>query len=350
MSHGWKDAKVLVAGGAGFVGSNLTMALLDTGVKEIVVVDNLLSSERENIPDSPRLCFLEGSIADDRILNHIEDGFDYIFQLATYHGNQSSIRDPLKDHENSLLTTLKLFNHIRDFKKVRKVIYSGAGCAVAKKTFGEPKATTEDEPISLEMDSPYSISKLVGEFYAVYFHKQYKLPTVRARFQNVYGPREILGAGKWRGTPATVWRNVIPTFVYKALKGQPLPVENHGASTRDFIYVGDIVEGLMACAQKGGEGEVYNLASGTETSIRDLAETINKMTGSTIPLHYLPGRDWDTSGKRFGSAEKAERELDFRTRVSLREGLLRTIEWTRGNLPAIEFCIERHTKHMVEYS
>ena len=94
------------------------------------------------------------------------------------------------------------------------------------------------------MDSPYSISKLVGEFYAVYYHERHQLPTVRARFQNVYGPREILGAGQWRGTPATVWRNVTPTFVYKSLLGESLPLEGDGDPTRDFIYVDDLVEGL----------------------------------------------------------------------------------------------------------
>ena len=98
----------------------------------------------------------------------------------------------------------------------------------------------------LDLDSPYQISKVVGKFYAVYYHGRHDLPTVRARFQNVYGPGEILGAGRWRGTPATVWRNVTPAFVYRALKGMPLQLENEGLATRDFIYVGDIVDGLLA--------------------------------------------------------------------------------------------------------
>ena len=348
MSRIGSDVKVLIVGGAGFVGSNLTRSLVDAGAKEIVVVDNLLSSERENIPDRWSVRFWEGSIAEDGVLGNIKDEYDYVFHLATYHGNQSSIHDPLEDHKNNLFTTLKLFNHIRDFKNIKRVVYSSAGCAVAKKTYGEARATCEDDPISLEMDSPYSISKLVGEFYAVYFHKQHGLPVVRARFQNVYGPWEILGAGKWRGTPATVWRNVTPTFIYKALKGQSLPVENEGLSTRDFIYVKDIVDGLLACAETGDSGEVYNLASGTETSIRELAETINGMTGNRVPVQFLPRRDWDTSGKRFGSKEKAKRELNFEAKVNLRDGLSETIEWTRNNLASIERCIQRHAHQMGE--
>ena len=346
MSDTWENSTVLIVGGAGFVGSNLTGQLLSEGVREILIIDNLLSSERENIPKSRRISFREGSIAEDRILEKLEDRFDTIFHLATYHGNQSSIHDPLADHENNLLTTLKLFHRIRHFEKVKKVVYSGAGCAVAEKTFDLARATREDAPVSLDMDSPYSISKIVGEFYAVYFHKQYGLPTVRARFQNVYGPGEVLGAGQWRGTPATVWRNVTPTFIYKALKGQALPLENEGAATRDFVYVDDIVKGLMLCAKSGEAGEVYNLASGVETKIRALAEMINRITQNPKPPEYRPGREWDRSGSRFGSTEKAKAQLGFEAEVGLDEGLKKTVAWTEKHLDFIEKTMRKHDKFM----
>jgi UDP-glucose 4-epimerase len=338
--------RVLVVGGAGFVGSNLVKRCLQEGVREIVIVDNLLSSEPENVPQSDRVVFWQASIADDAILGKIEDEFDYVFHLATYHGNQSSIHDPLADHENNLLTTLKLFNWIRDFKKVKKVVYSGAGCAVAEKTFDDARPTQENDPISLEMDSPYSISKIVGEYYAVYFYRQHGLPTVRARFQNVYGPGEVLGAGQWRGTPATVWRNVTPTFLYKALKGQELPVENRGIASRDFIYVDDIVEGLMLCALRGAEGEVYNLASGAETTIKELAELINQLTNNPSPVKYLPGRDWDRSGRRLGCIEKSEEKIGFQAKISLEDGLEKTIEWTKTHLDFIEKTIRKHERFL----
>src|SRR5436190_9648278 len=260
------DAAVLVTGGAGFVGSNLVRALLAAGVRSIRVVDNLLSAERWNVPKDSVVDFLEGSTADDAVLERIRDEYDFVFHLCTYHGNQSSIHDPLADHEHNQLTTLKLFEHVKAFARLKALVYSGAGCAVAAKTSAEPEATGEDQPVSLEMDSPYSISKLVGEFYAVYYARQHRTPIVRARFQNVYGPGEILGAGRWRGTPATVWRNVVPTFVYKSLHGLPLELDNGGIASRDFIFVDDIVDGLIACALRGAPGDVYNLASGEETS------------------------------------------------------------------------------------
>ncbi|NIM98584.1 MAG: NAD-dependent epimerase/dehydratase family protein [candidate division Zixibacteria bacterium] len=347
MSVDWSEAKVLVVGGAGFVGGNLTRALLNAGVKEVLIIDNLLSSEPDNLPKSSRLVFWEGSITDEIILEKISDNFDYIFHLATYHGNQSSIHDPLADHENNLVTTLKLFNRVKDFKTVRKVVYSGAGCAVAKKTFGEARATEEDDSVSFDMDSPYSISKLVGEFYAVYFHKQHGLPTVRARFQNVYGPGEVLGAGRWRGTPATVWRNVIPTFIYRAIKRMPLIVENEGLATRDFIYVDDVVQGLLLCAENGVPGEVYNLGSGRETSILELARLINELTKNPTPIEFGPKRDWDRSGRRFGSTEKAKQEIGFSAGEDLVDGLLETVQWTYQNLDFIDACIKKHNRYMM---
>ncbi|MRS11741.1 MAG: NAD-dependent epimerase/dehydratase family protein [Actinobacteria bacterium] len=337
---------VLVVGGAGFVGSNLVRMLLDAGAARIVVVDNLLSAERENLPDDQRVDFRQGSITNDAILQGLSDEFDYVFHLATYHGNQSSIANPLADHENNTLTTLKLLERIHGFKRVQKVVYSSAGCTVAEKTFDEAHATTEDAPVGLYLDSPYQISKIVGEFYGNYYFRQYGVPFVKARFQNVYGPGEVLGAGEWRGTPATVWRNVTPTFVYRALKHMPLVVENGGIATRDFIYVDDICRGLMLCALKGQAGEVYNLASGEETSILELAKTINTLAGNPVPVEVGEKRWWDRSGKRFGSPDKAREQLGFSCEVGLSEGLGRTVEWTRANLDRIDRTITKHAVMM----
>ena len=336
----------LVVGGAGFVGGNLVREQLARGADRVVVVDNFLSSELENVPEDPRVELREGSIADDAILGGIDDEFEHVFHLATYHGNQSSIADPLADHEHNLITTLKLFEHVKDFTLLRKLVYAASGCTLAPHTYGEAEAVEEDGPVPLDLDSPYQISKVVGEFYAVYYHRMHGLPTVRARFQNVYGPGEILGAGRWRGTPATVWRNVTPTFVYRALKGLPLQLDNEGRASRDFIYVGDIVEGLLACAEKGEPGDVYNLASGVETSIRELAEKILELSGSSAELELGPAREWDRSGHRFGSPEKARRELGFEARVGLDEGLRETIEWMRANMELIDRCIERHADQL----
>jgi len=337
---------VLVTGGAGFVGSNLVRLLLAEGVGRVHIVDNLLSAERVNVPAEPRVRFSEASIADDCLLASLTDEYDYVIHLSTYHGNQSSIHDPLADHENNTLTTLKLYERIKGFRRLKRVVYSAAGCSVAEKTFGEAQATEETDLVSLWMDSPYSMSKVFGEFYSTYYFKQHGLPAVRARFQNVYGPREILGAGRWRGTPATVWRNVTPTFIFKALDRQPLPLDNEGVGTRDFIYVEDVARGLVACALRGEAGDVYNLASGVETSIRELATKINELTENTAGFQVLPRRQWDTSGKRFGSAAKAERELGFRAVVPLDQGLEKTVEWTRANLALIRQTIAKHATHL----
>lgn len=342
-------ARVLVVGGAGFVGSNLVKTLLSyPGCQEVTVVDNFLSSERENLPQDKRLQLIEGSIAEEATLEQLEDRWDYLFHLACYHGNQSSIHDPLADHANNTLTTLKLFERIKTFSQLKKVVYSGAGCAVAEKTYGEPEASEEVDVASLHMDSPYSISKIVGEFYSCYYHRQEQLPVVRARFQNVFGPGEVLGAGQWRGTPATVWRNVVPTFIYRALNQEELPLENGGESSRDFIFVEDIVRGLLRCAFHGRAGEAYNLASGKETTIKELALMVNALTENKGGVKLLPRRSWDQSGRRYGSTKKSQKELGFEAQTSVEEGLHLTVQWTTEQMERIQETMAKHQGKMVE--
>jgi UDP-glucose 4-epimerase len=338
--------RILVVGGAGFVGSNLVTALLEHDLREILVVDNLLSSERGNLPDDARLRFVEASINDDEVLAGLPRDLEYVFHLSTYHGNQSSMADPLADHEHNTLTTLNLYEALKDHDRLRRIVYASAGCTVAEKTFEGASATQEDAPVSLYLDSPYQISKIIGECYSNYYFQRHGLPTVKARFQNVYGPGEVLGAGRWRGTVNTVWRNVTPTFIYKALRHEALPIENGGIASRDFIYVGDMAQGLIACAMRGEPGGVYNLASGVETAIRELAELINELTGNPTPIALAPARDWDHSGQRYGDPAKARHELGFEVAVPLRDGLERTIAWTRENLGWIETCMARHTERM----
>lgn len=341
---------VLVVGGAGFVGSNLVRLLLNH-VQDIriMIVDNLLSAEIINVPQDDRVTFIEKSITDFRVLAGLQDNLDYVFHLATFHGNQSSIFDPIADNENNTQTTLKLFERLKEFHNIKKVVYSSAGCSVAKKTFEEAVATTEESPIELHQDSPYSISKIIGEFYSAYYYKQYGLPVVRARFQNVYGPGEILGAGNWRGTYATIWRNVTPTFIYRALMNQDILLENEGIATRDFIFVEDICCGLMLCALKGEAGDVYNIGSGVETSISELANKIVQIADSRSELKMTHKRAWDTSGKRFASTVKSREKLGFTAETVLQKGLERTIEWTRQNLLVIQGCIGKHKEHLAYY-
>jgi nucleoside-diphosphate-sugar epimerase len=348
MSEGsFVNSNILVVGGAGFVGSNLILKLLERTPREILIVDNLLSSEFSNVPESSKIRFVQGSITDDAILRALPDDLDYAFHLACYHGNQSSIADPLADHENNTLTSLKLFERLKDVESLRKVVYAAAGCAVSEKTYDEATATTEDAPVSLFHDSPYSVSKLIGELYGNYYWSRHGLPFVKARFQNVYGPREILGAGQWRGTPHTVWRNVTPTFIWKALNREALTLDNEGRSSRDFIFVEDMAEGLMRCALSGDPGGVYNLASGKETTITELAQTVNEVTDNPTPFELRSARNWDRSGKRFGCTNKSERELGFMAKTKLKEGIKKTVEWTIQNTSIIRKAIAKHDTHMM---
>ena len=159
-----RNAKILIVGGAGFVGSNLCHHILDKhDPKEIWIIDNLLSSEISNVPEDSKVNFIFGSVADDRVLSKLPKDLEVVFHLACYHGNQSSIADPIADHDNNTITSLKLFDHLKESKSLRKVVYAAAGCAVAEKTFEDATATTEDAPVSLFHDSPYSISKIIGE-------------------------------------------------------------------------------------------------------------------------------------------------------------------------------------------
>ena len=343
------NSRALVVGGAGFVGSNLVNRLLDDGASSVHVVDNFLSAEPSNVPVDPRVSISGNSINEDSVLEEVGFDWDIVFHLSTYHGNQSSIANPHDDHENNLRTTLVIADHFSRSSVLKSLVYASAGCTVAEKTYDDAEATNEDDPISLYLDSPYQISKIVGEFYLNYFERSSGLPSVKARFQNVYGPREILGAGEWRGTPATVWRNVIPTFIYRAIKGYKLSLDNNGMNSRDFIYVEDLVDGLVRCATHGEIGGVYNLASGVETSIKRLAEVIIYETASTSELEMLPARDWDRSGRRFGSTEKSESELGFLASTSLEAGIQRTVEWTKENLDFIMSTINKHSEH-IEFS
>src|SRR6185436_20571974 len=122
------NRKILIVGGAGFVGSNLAKKLLESAPGRLLIIDNLLSAERVNVPEHQAVTFIEGSITDDAVLDQLTDDLDFVFHLATYHGNQSSMHDPLADHENNTLTTLKLYERIKDFDRIKRVVYSSAGC------------------------------------------------------------------------------------------------------------------------------------------------------------------------------------------------------------------------------
>jgi len=334
----------VVIGGAGFVGSWVVDEILKDSDARVTIVDNLISSEKWNISTDPRVNFIEGSAADINVLKSIQDKVDYVYQLACFHGNQSSIARPLDDLENGLKTTLITLEWVKTSNPQARVIYSGAGCAVAEKTWGEPTPVEELESTSLSHDSPYSISKITGEMYCKYYSNQFGLNIVRVRFQNIYGPREILGAGIWRGTENTIWRNVIPTFIYKALNNYEIDIFAAENASRDFIYVEDVARAVLIAALDGENGSVYNIASGEEIIIGDLLRLILKKTESKSVVNHQSKRSWDNSGRRLGNASKIFNNLGFKPEIPLSLGLDLTINWILNNLDSITKSITKHGK------
>jgi nucleoside-diphosphate-sugar epimerase len=163
---------------------------------------------------------------------------------------------------------------------------------------------------------------MLGELYTNYFHNLYGLPIVNARLFNSYGPGEVAGR----------YRNVIPNFLYWAMEGKPLPITGSGDETRDFTYVGDIVNGLLAMAHyEEAIGEAFNLGAGREIRIGDLAELINELTGNSGGVVYKSRRNWDKKSRLLSSIEKARRVLQYRPSMEFREGLAVTHGWFKDN-------------------
>ena len=330
----------VVIGGAGFVGSWVVDEILKDSDVNVTIVDNLISSEQSNISNDSRVKFFNGSASNIDVLKSIPGKIDYVYQLACFHGNQNSIARPLDDFENGLKTTLVTLEWIKQNHPNARVIYAGAGCAVAEKTWDTPVPTLEKNTTSLLHDSPYSISKITGEMYCSYYALQHSIDVIRVRFQNVYGPREILGAGDWRGTDSTIWRNVVPTFIYRTLKNQKIDV--NPSASRDFIYVEDLVFGISLAKDKGQSGSVYNLGSGSEVMISDLAEKIIKETSSQSKYEGNYNRSWDRSGRRVANTEKTQNEIGFMAHTSIDEGISKTVDWFKSNLDLIEKCVNKN--------
>ena len=334
MSHS------VVIGGAGFIGSWVVDEILKDPQNTVTVIDNLLSSEIWNLSNDVRVTFIQGSATDFSTFDKITRPIDYLYQLACFHGNQNSITRPIEDLEHGTKTTLTTLEWIKNNSSKTKIVYSGAGCTIASKTWDKPEPVKEVDVTSLIHDSPYSISKITGEMYCLFYAKFHNLNVVRVRFQNVYGPREILGAGDWRGNPSTIWRNVIPTFIWKSLENVDLEV--FGESTRDFIFVRDIAEGILLASKHGKQGEAYNLASGKEVKIHELAKAIKSLCGSKSKIIISEKRIWDNSGRRVGDTQKSENDLGFIAKTSLTDGLDETINWTQNNLGRIMKTIHKH--------
>jgi UDP-glucose 4-epimerase len=314
---------VLVTGGAGAIGSNLTQALAEVGAR-VIVLDDLSSAQRWNVPSLAGVLFVEGDVRDEVKLKRVFfERPSIVYHLAAFFANQNSVDHPEKDLMVNGMGTLRLLEY-SVFTGVERFVYASSGCSIYGSSAPLP---LKEEFMSMHLSTPYQITKMLGELYGNFFYHHYGLRVVKPRFFNSYGPGEVPGQ----------YRNVIPNFVYWAMKGQPLPITGTGEETRDFTYVGDIVDGLLrAGAMESAIGQEFNLASGVETRIVDLANMINEAAGNKAGIQFAQRRKWDTKSRLLASIDRAGQLLGYEPNTPFEVGLENTIRWFRDNWDKIE--------------
>lgn len=307
----WADKIVLVTGGAGAIGSNLTRALSNK-CKKLIVIDDLSSGHYENIEDISDCTFIQGDITEDKHLKQcFNEQIDIVFHLAALYANQNSVEHPQRDLAVNAMGTLKLLQYSQQ-AGVDRFIYASSSCVYGNNSAAE-----------LDLQTPYAISKMTGEHYATFFNKHYGLKTVILRYFNSYGPYEF--PGKYRG--------VIPKFLYNAIKGEPLTITGTGFETRDFTYVEDVVSATIAAAEKETAiGQAFDIGTGKETKIIDLAEEVKKIVNREVKIQFVPRRKWDNILRRRANVHRTHEILGFRATVQISEGLKHTYDWMKRNL------------------
>ncbi len=311
----YRDKNVLITGGAGCIGSNLTKALVKAEASQIIVLDDLSAAYEWNIPKSERVAFVKGSILDDEMLKRVFKAKpDYVFHLAAHFANQNSVENPETDLTVNGMGTLKVLEYAHIIQ-VKRLVYASSGCGVygldSKIPFGE-------HDISICLHTPYQVTKFLGELYTNYFHNLYGLPIVNARLFNVFGPGEVPGK----------YRNVIPNFIYWSMNGQALPITGDGTETRDWTYVDDIVSGLLAMGiEEKAIGEAINLGSGKEHKVADMANLVNQLTGNKAGIKYSERREWDVKTRLLSSIDKAKKLLGYQPQMNFEDGVKELHNW-----------------------
>ena len=325
----YQGRTILVTGGAGAIGSNLIIALsLLVGKSgKIVVLDNLSAikvKDTWNVTPLPNIMFVEGDVRSDIDLKRVfKENISHVFHLAAFFANQNSVDYPEISAEVDIIGLIKLLEYSR-LARVEKFIYASSGCAI----YGSyPELPLKEDFISMHLTTPYQINKMTGEMYCNFYAHHYDMQTVNCRFFNSYGPGEVPGQ----------YRNVIPNFIYWAMKGQSLPITGTGEETRDFAYVLDLVQGLLKSGfYQEAVGENFNLASGREISILDIAKLVNETTGSKADFIYKPRRKWDTKPRLLASIEKAQNLINYRPMIEFKDGFMKNVEWFKDNWKIIE--------------
>lgn len=315
-----KNQVIVVTGGAGAIGNSLVRKLLELDVRRIIVIDNLSSGQIEYLPKDQRIKFIHVSIENKEKLNaSIPLDTEYIFHLAAHFANQNSVDFPISDTVSNVIGTINLLE-ISKKLKLKKFINCSSSCV-----YGNLIEMKEDDPV-YPTETPYAINKLAAELYTTYYHEQFDIPTVNLRIFNTYGPYEK--AGKYR--------NVIPNFIDKAILGEDIKITGTGDESRDFTYVEDTVELMLLSALSSSiSGEVFNGGTGHDTSIRELAELIIRITGSKSRIILSPRRKWDHVVTRKSNIDKSAEILGYSPKhgiAALEEGLVNTIDWYKKNI------------------
>ena len=304
--------KVLVTGGAGFIGSHLTKALVRAGY-EVAVIDDLSTGKLENISDIlDEIKFSERSILDDNELRRMMVGVQVVFHEAALGSVARSIENPLATHEVNATGTLKVLEAARQ-EKVRRVIFAASSSA-----YGDQRTLPKVETMVARPLSPYAASKLAGEAYCRSFSKVYGLETVCLRYFNVFGPSQ---------DPASQYAAVIPKFITAALEGVPLTVFGDGEQSRDFTYVDNVVSAnLLAMGASVENGEVYNIACGESVTLNQLISKLSDILDRKLTVDYCPARTGDVYLSR-ASTDQARGAIGYRPVVALEEGLRKSVRW-----------------------
>jgi nucleoside-diphosphate-sugar epimerase len=307
----------LVTGGAGFIGSHIAAGLMASGAR-VRVLDNLSTGHRENLDEiGGDLDFIKGSVADEALLDKILDGVEVVFHEAAIPSVPRSIEQPKQTHVASVDGTFSLLMAARD-KRVRRVVYAASSSA-----YGDQPVLPKAEQMSPDPLSPYAVAKLVGEYYCQVFSRVYGLETVSLRYFNVFGPRQ---------DPGSQYSGVVSRFISALLSGEKPVIYGDGEQSRDFTYIDNVVAAnLSAASAKDASGKVINVANGQRITLNELLAELKDLTGKQdVTAEYRESRVGDVKHS-LADITLARKFLGYESKVELREGLQRTIDWWKNS-------------------
>ncbi len=307
----------LVTGGAGFIGSHIASALLAEGAR-VRVLDDLSTGHRENIDEiGGDVDFIQGSVADETLLAKVLEGVELVFHEAAIPSVPRSVKVPQQTHVASVDGTFSLLLAARD-QKVRRVVYAGSSSA-----YGDQPTLPKSEQMSPDPLSPYAVAKLVGEYYCRVFTRVYGLETVTLRYFNVFGPRQ---------DPGSQYSGVVSRFISSLLSDERPVIYGDGEQSRDFTYIDNVVgANLKAAEASGASGKVINVANGMRITLNQLLAELKDLTGKhDVEAEYLEPRVGDVRHS-LADISMARELLGYESKVDLREGLQRTIDWWKDS-------------------